>query len=355
VCIATKIGARRLLTSAGCARDGISAGHDLRITNTNDGTFAEGAVWTVARVLTHPSFENAGDGLFDGSARPSLDLAIIDLAGDLPAEWPSMPIRAARVEPGELGSGPFVGFSCTDGKKRDNLQWPVDVEDIIVEGGLPGDLAVRVDAYDVASYSYDELTTSCPVDRGAPYLVGGEVAGVLDQVGNEYFYAARTGNAYRWLQLPEKNHIAHGERGTLLNLDSNLCAGVRGQSRDPLAQLAQYDCQTPDQTADHEYWQLISRPGDVYQLKNGRSGLCMVPPNNNENTPVLQGSCAIVASGSAQAWWILPRGNGVIIRNSANGKCLAPLGGSRAPNALLVQTLCNAAAPTPSQIWSFVR
>jgi hypothetical protein len=360
-CTATKIGARRLLTAASCVQeDGIVAGRPLRITNANNGAFAEGAVWDVARVLTHPSWENVYGGLFDDVPRPSYDLALIDLTGDLPPAWPSLPLRA---EPVSFESGPIVGFSCTDGGRKSVVtQMPVDLEDLALDAGISIDVAIQVLAYDIAGYPLDAAPASaCSVDRGAPFLVQAadgayQVAGVLHSIGaGDFFYSARTGNAYRWLQQPEKNHIAHGERGTLLNLDSNLCAGVRGQSFDPLAQLAQYYCETPSQLADHEYWQLISRPGGVYQLKNGRSGLCMVTPNNNENTPVVQGTCAAVGSGSAQAWWVLPRGNGVIIRNSANGKCLAPLGGSRNPNALLVQTLCNAAAPAPTQIWSFIR
>jgi hypothetical protein len=142
--------------------------------------------------------------------------------------------------------------------------------------------------------------------------------------------------------------------GALLDLESNLCPGVGGASREPLAALGQFYCEMRSVT-HNQAWRIVALPGleGAFQLKNGRSGHCLTLAGgaSADGTPVVQDTCTTASAHDAQAWTAVPSLGCMQIKNGLTGKCLGVQGATRTMGAALVETSCTG---TADDVWNFV-
>ncbi|MFJ5989981.1 RICIN domain-containing protein [Lentzea sp. NPDC092896] len=126
----------------------------------------------------------------------------------------------------------------------------------------------------------------------------------------------------------------------LLNKNSGKCALVRGGADN--TSVVQNQCLD---FADQK-WILVSKGGDLYQIRNLNSGKCLLVRGADNNAPVVQNQCL----DFADQYWYFPSypgdPNWSHVKNLNSGKCLVVRGNS--DNAPLVQFDC---AQFADQAW----
>ncbi|MFJ6013703.1 RICIN domain-containing protein [Streptomyces sp. NPDC092952] len=142
----------------------------------------------------------------------------------------------------------------------------------------------------------------------------------------------------------------------IVNRRSGLCLAVPGGSQAPAEQLNQFTCGA---WADH-FWNVEYKFKDSnldrwYYIKNKNSDMCLSvdAARTESNAPVTQYPCG----GHPDQYWKISgwefRENGQLISGEAlinwnSGLCMAPLGGSSANTAPIIQTSCASAS---DRIW----
>jgi Ricin-type beta-trefoil lectin domain/Gametolysin peptidase M11 len=128
--------------------------------------------------------------------------------------------------------------------------------------------------------------------------------------------------------------------GTLQSLASGKCLDLPGgQSSDGTA-VIQYDCHG----GPNQQWK-VEDAGETVRIVSRMSGKCI--GNDDAASRVTQSSCG---RASSQHWLLKPVGDGYVLQNAANSRCLDVPGGSTANGTRLLLWTCNGGS---NQTWRY--
>jgi hypothetical protein len=311
-CSAALIKSRYVLTARSCFPDLTAAGAPRRsLTVTVPGYTVPGI-----EVLPHPD----------------RDVALIRLAADLPAA--ATPVTMATAPAAAGDSVYLAGYGRTAG------EWVPDQPHT-----APASVSsVGTSALTVRS---EAGVTTCRGDAGGPaYLLGGGIPvllgvhagsgqqGCLGSDGTDAGATeSRTDDLLPWideqLRLRSSPDVFH-------NVGTTFCLAINGGNPAAGTPAIQWYCTDPP---DHR-WQLTALGGNLVQLKNGGTNLCLsVKAATAVNAPVTQQAC----SGVSQQWAAEPMSDGSVrYRNKQNNGCLAvPARSTEAGRALITWTCDN--------------
>jgi hypothetical protein len=147
-----------------------------------------------------------------------------------------------------------------------------------------------------------------------------------------FSFGARVSNVQKWIDSPAENMFSAGEVGTFINQGTGLCLDVSpGTSVAPKGQLIQSYCDGRKQPADTQFWVLRSLGSSFFQIVDSNSQLCVGVSGASTAAGALIGvfNCDTgIGTNANQAWHFVfhhsANSNDYYeIKNGKSGMCLA--------------------------------